>query len=70
MIKTLEVEQINFYYNYSQIEDKINDMFLYLQSGVVGAVFCYGNELNDLMVEKSSQGQGIEQKLLLLGMII
>lgn len=69
MRKALEVEPINFYYDYSQIKDKINDIFLYLQNGViVGAVSCYENELDDLIVEKSFQGQGIGQKLLLWGM--
>ena len=69
MRKALEVEPINFYSDYSQIKDKINDIFLYLQNGViVGAVSCYGNELDDLIVEKSFQGQGIGQKLLLWGM--
>ena len=69
MRKELEVEPINFYYCYSQIKDKINDIFLYLQNGLIaGAVSCYGNELDDLMVEKSFQRQGIGQKLLLWGM--
>lgn len=69
MRKTIEVEPINFYSDYSQIKDKINDIFLYLQNGViVGAVSCYGNELDDLIVEKSFQGQGLGQKLLLWGM--
>ena len=61
MRKALEVEPINFYYAYSQIKDKVNDIFLYLQNGmIVGAVSCYGHELDDLIVEKSFQGQGIE----------
>ena len=69
MEKELEVEPVNFYYDYFQIKDKINDIFLYLHNGViVGAVSCYGNELDDLIVEKSFQGQGIGQKLLLWGM--
>ncbi len=69
MRKALEVEPLNFYYDYSQLKDKINDIFLYLQNGVIaGAVSCYGNELDDLIVEKSFQGQGIGQKLLLWGM--
>lgn len=68
MRKALEVEPINFYSDYSQVKDKINDIFLYLQNGViVGAVSCYGNELDDLIVEKSFQGQGLGQKLLLWG---
>ncbi len=69
MRKALEVEPINFYYAYSQIKDKVNDIFLYLQNGmIVGAVSCYGHELDDLIVEKSFQGQGIGQKLLSWGM--
>ena len=69
MRKALEVEPINFYYDYSKIKDKINYIFFYLQNGViVGAVSCYENELDDLIVEKSFQGQGIGQKLLLWGM--
>lgn len=69
MRKELEVEPINFYYDCSQIKDKINDIFLYLQNGViVGAVSCYGNEVDDLIVGKSFQRQGIGQKLLLWGM--
>ena len=68
MRKALEVEPISFYYDYSQIKDKIYDIFLYLQNGViVGAVSCYENELDDLIVEKSFQGQGIGQKLLFWG---
>ena len=40
-----------------------------LQNGeIVGAVSCYENELDGLIVEKSFQGQGIGQKLLLWGM--
>ncbi|MDE5597337.1 MAG: GNAT family N-acetyltransferase [Lachnospiraceae bacterium] len=69
MREALEVEPINFYSDYSQIKDKVEDIFLYLQNGVIaGAVACYGNELDDLIVEKSFQGQGIGQKLLLWGM--
>lgn len=69
MRKALEVEPINFYSDYSQMKDKINGTFLYLQDGVMaGAVSCYGNELDDLIVEKSFQGQGLGQKLLLWGM--
>lgn len=35
MRKALEVEPINFYYDYSQVIDKINDIFLYLQNGEI-----------------------------------
>lgn len=68
MRKALEIEPINFYYDYSQIKDKIKDIFLYLQNGaILGAVSCYENELDDLIVEKSFQGQGLGQKLLFWG---
>ena len=68
MRKALEIEPINFYYDYSQIKNKIKDIFLYLQNGVIiGAVSCYENKLDDLIVEKSFQGQGIGQKLLFWG---
>ncbi len=68
MRTALEVEPINFYYDYSQIKDKIKYIFLYVQNGaIIGAVSCYENELDDLIVEKSFQGQGIGQKLLLWG---
>lgn len=68
MRKALEIEPINFYYDYSQIKDKIKDIFLYLQNGVItGAVSCYENELDDLIVGKPFQGQGIGQKLLFWG---
>lgn len=69
MRKELEVEPVNFYDDYSQIKDKADDIFLFLQNGIIaGAVSCYGNEIDDLFVEKSFQGQGIGQKLLLWGM--
>ena len=68
MRKALEVEPINFYYDYSQVKDKIKDIFLYLQNGIIiGAVSCYENEIDDLIVEKSFQRQGIGQKLLFWG---
>lgn len=69
MRNDLEIEPVNFYSDYSQIQDKSDRTFLYLQNGVIiGAVSCYGNELDDLIVNKSFQGRGIGQKLLLWGM--
>ena len=69
MRKDLEIEPVNFYSDYSQMKDKSDHTFLYLKNGViVGAVSCYGNELDDLIVNKSFQGRGVGQKLLLWGM--
>lgn len=68
MRTSLEIEPINFYHDYSQIKDKTKDIFLYLQNGeIIGAVSCYKNELDDLIVKKTFQRQGIGQKLLLWG---
>lgn len=69
MRKDLEVEPINFYSDYSQMKDKISGTYLYLQNGVIaGAVSCYGNELDDLFVNKLFQRQGLGRRLLLWGM--
>lgn len=69
MRKDLEIEPVNFYSGYSQMKDKISGTFLYLQnSAVIGAVSCYGNELDDLIVKKPFQGLGLGKKLLLWGM--
>lgn len=69
MRKDLEIEPVDFYSSYSQIKDKINDIFIYIQNGIIaGAVSCYGNEIDDLIVNKIFQGQGLGKKLLLWGM--
>lgn len=69
MRKELEIEPVNFYSDYSQMEDKTNDTFLLLQNGgIAGAVSCYGNELDDLIVNKLFQRNGFGKKLLLWGM--
>ena len=68
MRKDLEVEPINFYSNYSQIIDKASNTYLCLKNGVIaGAVSCYGNEIDDLFVDKTFQRQGLGRKLLLWG---
>lgn len=69
MRKALEVEPINFYSDYSQMKDRADSTYLYLQNGMIaGAVSCYGNELDDLFVNKAFQRRGLGQKLLLWGM--
>lgn len=69
MRKALEIEPINFYSDYSQMKDKASNTYLYLQNGIIaGAVSCYGNELDDLIVNRQFQRQGLGQKLLLWGM--
>ncbi len=69
MRKALEIEPYNFYSAYSQIEDKIDNVFLYLDhEQIVGAVSCYGNEVDDLIVNKQFQRNGYGKKILLWGM--
>ena len=68
MRKDLEVEPINFYSDYSQMMDKASNTYLCLKNGVIaGAVSCYGNEIDDLFVDKPFQRQGLGRKLLLWG---
>ena len=68
MRKELEVEPINFYSSYSQMIDKASNTYLCLKNGVIaGAVSCYGNEIDDLFVDKAFQRQGLGRKLLLWG---
>lgn len=68
MRKDLEIEPINFYSDYSQIKNKANDIFVYLQNGVIiGAVSCFGNELDDLIVSKTFQKRGYGRELLVWG---
>lgn len=69
MREDLEIEPINFYSDYAQMKDKITNTFLYIQNeSIIGAVSCYGNEIDDLIVNKLFQGRGLGQKLLLWGM--
>ncbi len=69
MREALGIEPINFYSDYSQMKDKITNTFLYVQNGaIMGAVSCYENEIDDLIVNKIFQRQGLGQKLLLWGL--
>ncbi len=68
MRKELEIEPINFYSDYSQMADKASNTYLCLKNGIIaGAVSCYENEIDDLIVNKTFQRQGLGQKLLLWG---
>lgn len=68
MRKDLEIEPFHFYSDYSQMQDKADNTFLYVQNGkIVGAVSCYGNEIDDLIVNKDFQRNGWGKQLLLWG---
>lgn len=69
MRKDLGIEPYNFYSEYSQFQGKETDTFLCLADDkIVGGISCYGNEVDDLFVNKSFQREGWGKQLLLWGM--
>lgn len=69
MRKCLAIEPYNFLSDYKQIREKSKDIFL-LVSGeeIIGSVACYGNEIDDLIVNEKFQNKGYGKQLLLWGM--
>lgn len=68
MRKSLDIKPYNFLSDYTQIQDKAKDIFLLIEKDrIVGSVACYGNEIDDLFVNKQYQGRGIGRQLLLWG---
>lgn len=52
-----------------QIAGKSKDIYLLLDNQeIIGSVACYGNEIDDLMVNKKYQRKGYGKQLLLWGM--
>ena len=69
MRKALEIEPYNFLNRYDQIENKIKDMYLLMEHDkMIGSVACYGNEIDDLIVNKKFQRKGYGRQLLLWAM--
>lgn len=69
MRKVLDIQPYNFLSEYEQIENKIEDIFLFVECDViVGSVACYGNEIDDLIVNPQFQHKGYGKQLLLWGM--
>ncbi len=69
MRKALEIEPYNFLNEYEQIGEKVSDIYLLVKDGeIVGSVACYGNEIDDLIVNKKFQKRGYGKQLLLWGM--
>lgn len=66
MRKELDVKPYSFYSDYLQIKDKAKNIFLFIRNNeIVGSVACYENEIDDLIVNKKYQNNGIGQKLLI-----
>ena len=64
MRKTLDIEPYNYLHDYEQIASKVHDIYLLMnENDIIGSVACYGNEIDDLIVNK-----GYGRQLLLWGM--
>lgn len=69
MRKSLDIQPYDFLLDYAQIQDKTESIFLLVEGNdLVGSVACYDNEIDDLIVNKKYQGQGIGKQLLLWAM--
>ncbi len=69
MRKSLDIEPYNFLEEYKQLAGKECDIFLLMKKGVlIGSVACYGNEIDDLIVNREHQNQGYGKQLLLWAM--
>lgn len=69
MRKALEIEPYNYLKGYEQIKEKVNNIHLLVkEEEIIGSVACYGNEIDDLIVNKKYQKKGYGKQLLLWGM--
>lgn len=69
MRKALDIEPFNFLSDYKQISEKSRDIFLLVsKEEMIGSVACYGNEIDDLIVNQKFQNKGYGKQLLLWGM--
>ena len=69
MRKALDRKPYNFLSEYKQIANHINDIYLLIENNqIIGSVACYGNEVDDLIVNKKYQNKGYGKKLLLWAM--
>lgn len=66
MREALDIEPYNFLHDYEQIVDKVGDIYLLVdEEEIVSSVACYGNEIDDLIVNRKFQRQGYGKQLLL-----
>lgn len=69
MRKALDIQPYHFLNSYDQIADKVKDIYLLIKQGeIIGSVACYGNEIDDLIVNSKFQHRGFGKQLLLWGM--
>ena len=66
MRKSLNVEPYNFYSAIEHLDNKKQNIYvLWDGDTLIGSVACYGNEIDDLIVNKAYQNKGVGRKLLL-----
>lgn len=69
MRKALDIKPYHFLHSYEQIAEKTKDIHLLVeQEEIIGSVACYGNEIDDLIVNPKYQHKGHGKQLLLWGM--
>ena len=69
MRKALDIQPYHFLNEYQQIADKARDIYLLTGRGaIIGSVACYGNEIDDLIVDQKFRHRGYGKQLLLWGM--
>ena len=66
MRKALDIQPYDFLRSFDQIADKVKDIYLLMEQGeIIGSVACYGNEIDDLIVNPKFQHRGYGKQLLL-----
>lgn len=69
MRKSLDIKPYNYLSDFDQIADKMKDIYLLMENEeIIGSVACYGNEIDDLIVNARFQNQSYGRQLLLWGM--
>ena len=69
MRKALDIQPYHFLREYQQIADRGRDIYLLIDQGeIIGSVACYGNEIDDLIVNRKFRHRGYGRRLLLWGM--
>ena len=65
MRKVLDIKPYNFYSSLEQLDNKKQNIYVLRNNNtIMGSVACYGNEIDDLIVNKKYQNKGIGKQLL------